>query len=74
MSRQRGLQFEAFGCILIVTVMLTDRFLFTLQDNFVLACAIVSAAALTIGIRAVKRADERAQAEADAARDIPVRN
>lgn len=64
MSRQRGLQLEAFGCILIVTVMLTDRFLFTLQDNFVLACAIVSAAALTAGIRAVKRADERAQTEA----------
>lgn len=74
MSRQRGLQFEAFGCILIVTVMLTDRFLFALQDSFVLACAIVSAAALITGIRAVKRADERAQAEADAARDIPVRN
>lgn len=70
MSRQRGLQFEAFGCILIVTVMLADRFLFTLQDNFVLACAIVSAAALATGIRAVKRADERARAEADAARDI----
>ncbi len=74
MSRQRGLQLEAFGSILIVTVMLADRFLFTLRDQFILACAIVSAAALIIGIRTVKRADERTQAEADAARDIPVRD
>lgn len=74
MSRRRGLQLEAFGCVLIVTVMLTDRFLFTIQDSFVLACAIISAVALTVGIRTVKRADERAQAEADAARDIPARS
>lgn len=74
MSRQRGLQFEAFGCILIVTVMLIDRFLFPLQDNFVLSCAVVSAVALIIGIRAVKQADEHAQKDADAAQDIPVRN
>lgn len=74
MSRQRGLQFEAFGCILIVTVMLIDRFLFALQDNFVLACAVVSAVALIIGIRAVKQADERAQKDTNTAQDIPVRN
>lgn len=63
MSRQRGLQFEAFGCILIVTVMLIDRYLFGLQDGFILACAIVSAITLTIGIRAVKLADEKIEAE-----------
>ncbi|WP_125114978.1 hypothetical protein [Agathobaculum sp. Marseille-P7918] len=61
LSRRRGLQLEAFGSILIVTVMLADRFLFTLQDGFVLAAAIVSAIFLTIGIRVVKRADEQAQ-------------
>lgn len=61
LSRQRGLQLEAFGCILIVTVMLADRFLFTLQDGFVLAAAMISAVFLTIGIRVVKRADEREQ-------------
>lgn len=61
LSRQRGLQLEAFGSILIVTVMLADRFLFTLQDGFVLAAAIVSAVFLTIGIHVVKRADEQAQ-------------
>lgn len=65
LSRQRGLQLEAFGSILIVTVMLTDRFLFTLQDGFVLTAAIVSAVFLTIGIRVVKRADEQAQQEAE---------
>ena len=55
MSRQRGRQLQGFGCVLIVTVMLIDHFLFTLQDNFVLACAIVSA---------VKRADDQEQASA----------
>ena len=61
LSRQRGLQLEAFGCILIVRVMLADRFLFTLQDGFVLATAIISAIFLTVGIRVVKRADEQEQ-------------
>ena len=37
---------------------LADRFLFTLQDSFVLATAIISAMLLTIGIRVVKRHDE----------------
>ena len=64
LSRQRGLQLEAFGSILIVTVMLADRFLFTLH-GFVLTAAIVSALFLTIGIRVVKRADEQAQQEAE---------
>ena len=38
--------------------MLTGRFLFTLQDGFVLTTAIISAVLLTIGIRVVKRHDE----------------
>ncbi len=63
LSRRRGLQLEAFGSILIVTVMLTDRFLFGIQDGFILACAVVSAVALIIGIRTVKRADEEAAQE-----------
>ena len=37
--------------------MLADRFLFTLQDSFVLTTAIISAMLLTIGIRVVKRHD-----------------
>ena len=61
LSRRRGLQLEALGSVLICTVMLADRFLFTLQDNFVLACAIVSAVALIVGIRVVKRHDEENQ-------------
>ena len=41
--------------------MLADRFLFTLQDGFVLATAIISAVLLTIGIRVVKQHDEENQ-------------
>ena len=52
LSRRRGL---------ICTVMLADRFLFTLQDGFVLTTAIISAVLLTIGIRVVKRHDEKNQ-------------
>ena len=43
-----GLQLEALGSVLICTVMLADRFLFTLQDGFVLTTAIISAVLLTI--------------------------
>ena len=60
LSRRRGLQLEALGSVLISTVMLADRFLFTLRDGFVLSAAIVSALFLTAGIRVVKRADEQA--------------
>lgn len=67
LSRQRGLQLEAFGSILIVTVMLADRFLYEIQSGFLLACAFVSAAALIVGIRTVKRADEEAAAAAKTA-------
>lgn len=58
LSRRRGLQLEAFGSILITTVMFADRFLYEIQDGFILTCAFISAAALTVGIRTVKRADE----------------
>ena len=61
LSRRRGLQLEALGSVLICTVMLADRFLFTLQDSFVLTTAIISAVLLTIGIRVVKRHDEKNQ-------------
>ena len=62
LSRRRGLQLEAFGSSLIVTVMLIDRFLFSVQDGFILTCALLSAAALIVGIRTVKRADDEAGA------------
>lgn len=61
LSRRRGLQLEALGSVLICTVMLADQFLFTLQDSFVLTTAIISAVLLTIGIRVVKRHDEKNQ-------------
>ena len=58
LSRRRGLQLEALGSVLICTVMLADRFLFTLQDGFVLTTAIISAVLLTIGIRARREKSE----------------
>ncbi len=61
LSRRRGLQLEALGSVLICTVMLADRFLFTLQDGFVLTTAIISAVLLTIGIHVVERHDEENQ-------------
>lgn len=63
-SRQRGLQLEAFGSILIITVILADRFLYTRQDGFILGAAIISAVTLIAGIRMVKRAEEEMDAAA----------
>lgn len=59
MSRTQGQQLQAMGCILIVTVMLLDRFFFSIQDGFLLAAAILSAGLLIAGIGIVKRADAR---------------
>ena len=50
LSRRRGLQLEALGSVLICTVMLADRFLFTLQDGFVLTIAIISAVLLNFAL------------------------
>ena len=50
LSRRRGLQLEALGSVLICTVMLADRFLFTLQDDFVLTTAIISAVLLSFAL------------------------
>lgn len=58
LTRQQGLHLEAFGSLLIITVILTDHFLFGVQDGFILACAILSAITLTIGIRTVKYWDD----------------
>jgi hypothetical protein len=63
LSKRRGLQLEAFGSVLIITVMLTDRFLFSVQNGFILICAIISAAALILGIRTVKRFDAGSEKE-----------
>ena len=50
LSRRRGLQLEALGSVLICTVLLADRFLFTLQDGFVLTTAIISAVLLNFAL------------------------
>ena len=46
MSRRNARMLQNFGMLLIVVVMLTDKFLFTLKDEFILVCAVVSAIAL----------------------------
>ena len=61
LSRRVGLQLVALGSVLMCRVILADRFLFTLQDGFVLTTAIIAAVLLTIGIRVVKRHDEKNQ-------------
>ena len=58
LTRDLGLQLQYFGCVLIVTVMLTDRYLFGVQNKFILTCAIISAIFLTAGIRIVKKFDQ----------------
>lgn len=62
MSRTQGQHLQAMGCILIVTVMLLDRFVFSIQDGFILAAACLSAVLLIAGIQIVKRADAREDA------------
>lgn len=59
LSREQGLRLEAFGSILIITVMLTDRFLFGIQEGFILCCAVISAISLVIGIKIVKFYDDK---------------
>lgn len=65
MKRARGMRLQGIGCVLIVTVMLTDHFLFSIQDGFILAMAILSAALLITGMMIVRLEDARAEAEAD---------
>ena len=71
LSRRRGLQLEALGSVLICTVMLADRFLFTLQDGFVLTTAIISAVLLTIGIRVAGAATEKIRTDPSGVPDTP---
>lgn len=59
MTKRQGTQLQIAGSILIVTVMLTDRFLFSLQNNFILFAACISAALLIAGIEIVKRIETK---------------
>lgn len=62
LSRRRGLQLEgARQRADLHGHAGRPRFLFTLQDGFVLTTAIISAVLLTIGIRVVRRHDEENQ-------------
>lgn len=62
MTKEHALILQNIGMILIVTVMLMDHFVFTLQDGFLLVCAIVSAALLIIGIVSRKILEVREEA------------
>ena len=57
MTKEQGQHLQWVGCILIVTVMLLDRFVFSIQEGFLLAAACLAAALLIAGIRIVKRAE-----------------
>ncbi len=62
MTKERALILQNIGMILIVTVMLMDRFVFTLQDGFLLVCAVISAVLLgtAIVVRRIFEAREEA--------------
>lgn len=59
MSKRQGQRLQGMGCVLILTVMLVDHFLFSIQEGFILAAACLSAALLIAGIRMVKLAEIR---------------
>lgn len=61
MSKRQGQRLQGMGCVLILTVMLVDHFLFSIQEGFILAAACLSAVLLIAGIQIVKRADARAE-------------
>lgn len=54
LTKPQALTLQRLGMILIVTVMLTDRFLFPLKEGFLLTSAVISAAALILSITSLK--------------------
>lgn len=64
MTRELGLRLQAIGCVIVVTPMLMDHFLFSLKEGFLLCAAVVAAALLIAGIAVVKVAEARAEREA----------
>lgn len=60
---QLGKRLQVAGSLLIVTPMLTDRFLFSVQEPFLVACAIVAAVLLGSGILMARTAEARATPE-----------
>ena len=55
MSRKTGLVLQNAGMLLITAVMMTDRFLFELNGEFIFVCALMSAFLLIIGICMLKK-------------------
>jgi hypothetical protein len=58
MTRQQGVNIQTAGMLIIVSVMLLDKFIFSIQEEFILVCAIISVVLMAVGIRAVKKADD----------------
>lgn len=54
MSKQIALAMQRVGMILIVTVMLLDHFVFQIEEDFILTCAIISAVLLAVSISRLK--------------------
>ena len=55
MSRKTGLVLQNAGMLLITAVMMTDRFLFELNGEFIFVCTLMSAFLLIIGISMLKK-------------------
>lgn len=61
MSRMWGIRLQNAGMLIIVMVMLLDRFIFSIHDGFILGSAGVSAVLLIAGILVVKKHDMKEQ-------------
>lgn len=57
---QLGKRLQVAGSLIIVAPMLTDRFLFSVQEPFLVACAIAAAVLLGSGILIARIAEARA--------------
>lgn len=62
-TKGQALTLQRLGMVLIVTVMLTDRFLFSIREEFILVCAVISAAALILSITKLKLIEVREEAK-----------
>lgn len=57
---QMGKRLQIAGSLLIVTPMLADRFLFSIQEPFLIVCAVVAAVLLGSGLLMVRMAEAQA--------------
>ncbi len=60
MKRQLGIDLQRAGMLIIVIVMILDRFVFSIHTKFILFCAVLSATLLIWGIQIIKREEAKA--------------